>query len=197
MMFSWNLSEVFTLTNSLSYSDPVMEYQWTERDLPDGVVRLGASEPVSHSTYVMYHGTSSRNARSILASGFCQSADGMLGRGVYLSRDLNKARCYPAFHPESDQVVIRVKVNVGKVIAINYQNHPFQKSWHEYGYDTAWVPPMCGMVNCGLEEDCVWDPRRIEIIDTINPQPVSAGILAAGVAVLSGIALLALALVKS
>ncbi|XP_035510182.1 uncharacterized protein LOC118322578 [Morone saxatilis] len=157
------------------------------------------SVPVSHSTYVMYHGTSSRNARSILASGFCQSADGMLGRGVYLSRDLNKARCYPAGHPESDQVVIRVKVNVGKVIAINYQNHPLQKSWHEYGYDTAWVPPLCGMVSCGLEEDCVWDPRRIEIIDTINPQPVedSGGILAVGLAVLSGIALLALAFVKN
>ncbi|KAF3699735.1 hypothetical protein EXN66_Car015422 [Channa argus] len=107
-------------------------------------------------------------------SGFRQSKDGMLGPGVYLSRDLQKASRYPIDHPEHDRVVIRVMVDVGKVIAINCQRHPRQKTWHDpkYGpvYDTAWVPPGCGMVKSGLEEDCVWDPNRIQIIGTIKPK---------------------------
>ncbi|XP_038594397.1 uncharacterized protein LOC119917986 [Micropterus salmoides] len=151
-----------------------MQYQWAEDDfsLPYGVNRLGLSEPVSGNKYIMYHGTTRQNAQSILATGFQQSEDGMLGRGVYLSRDVEKARRYPIGHPECDKVVIRVLVNVGQVIAINFKGHPRQKTWHAYGYDTAWVPPGCGMVKSGLEEDCVWDPCQIQIIDTINPRPV-------------------------
>lgn len=151
-----------------------MQYQWAEDDfdLPYGAVRLGLSEPERDKTYVMYHGTTRQNAQAIRAAGFRQSAGGMLGRGVYLSRDLEKARRYPIDHPESDKVVIKVVVDVGKVICINRQNHPLQMTWHDYGYDTAWVPPKCGMVRSGLEEDCVWDPTRIQILSTIKPRPV-------------------------
>lgn len=39
----------------------------------------------------------------------------MLGRGVYLSQNLEEASQYPLDYPEEDSVVIRVKVNVGKV----------------------------------------------------------------------------------
>uniref|UniRef100_A0A3Q3F079 PARP catalytic domain-containing protein n=1 Tax=Labrus bergylta TaxID=56723 RepID=A0A3Q3F079_9LABR len=158
-------------------------YQWAEDDgdLPLGVGRLDLSEPVSGRRYVMYHGTTSQAARSIMATGFQQSAGGMLGPGVYLSRVLDKASRYPIKHPEHDRVVIKVVVNVGRVIAINYQGHPRQKTWHDYRYgevfDTAWVPPRCGMVSSGLEEDCVWDPNRIQIISAIKPRPMqpSAG----------------------
>ncbi|KAK7884790.1 hypothetical protein WMY93_027913 [Mugilogobius chulae] len=125
----------------------------------------------SSQTYLMYHGTSSRCAQSIWSCGFKQSSKGMLGPGVYLSRDLQKASRYPINHPEHDRVVIRVLVNVGRVIVINRQNHPLQKTWHDHGYDTAWVPPNCGMVPSGLEENCVWDPRRVQIIDFVKPQP--------------------------
>ncbi|XP_068581704.1 grass carp reovirus (GCRV)-induced gene 2e [Cebidichthys violaceus] len=155
--------------------DTNMQYQWAEDDfeLPEGVYPLGLSEPLRGRTYVMYHGTTKATAQLILKNGFQQSADGMLGRGVYLSRDLQKASRYPIDHPESDKVVIKVQVNVGKVIAINRQYHPRQKTWHDprYGevFDTAWVPPNCGMVPSGLEEDCVWDPNRIKILKTINP----------------------------
>uniref|UniRef100_A0A3B4ZHE0 PARP catalytic domain-containing protein n=1 Tax=Stegastes partitus TaxID=144197 RepID=A0A3B4ZHE0_9TELE len=150
-----------------------MQYQWAEYDsLPVGVVRLETQRPDNGKTYVMYHGTTRRNALSITISGFRQSADGMLGRGIYLSRDLQKASRYPLNHPEHDRVVLKVTVNVGKVIAINYQGHPLQKNWHDYGYDTAWVPPNCGMVNSGLQENCVWDPERIQIIKVVKPKPV-------------------------
>ncbi|GAA6222121.1 uncharacterized protein LOC108888610 [Lates japonicus] len=149
-------------------------FQWAEDDfdLPVGVFPLGLSAPVNGRKYVMYHGTTRSNAQSILDNGFCQSRGGMLGRGVYLSRDLQKASRYPLHHPESDRVVVKVVVNVGRVIAINYQGHPLQKTWHNHGYNTAWVPPNCGMVQSGLEEDCVWDPNRIQIINIIKPRPV-------------------------
>lgn len=149
-----------------------MSYRWVEDDgdLPPGVQVLGHSEPISGRTYVMYHGTSSRCAQSILSQGFRQSPDGMLGPGVYLSRSLEKASRYPINHPEWDRVVIKVRANVGNVIVIKRQNHRMQKTWHSHGYDTAWVPPNCGMVKSGLEENCIWDPERVTIIGTIEPQ---------------------------
>uniref|UniRef100_A0A3Q4GRA7 PARP catalytic domain-containing protein n=1 Tax=Neolamprologus brichardi TaxID=32507 RepID=A0A3Q4GRA7_NEOBR len=128
------------------------------------VVPLSPTTP----TYIMYHGTTRACARSILASGFCQSPDGMLGRGVYLTRDLKKASRYPIDHPDYDKIVIKVKVRVGKVKIIDHQDHPLRKCWYYHGYDTAWVPPYCGMVQSGQEEDCVWDPNRIKIISTIK-----------------------------
>uniref|UniRef100_A0A8C6UGV0 PARP catalytic domain-containing protein n=1 Tax=Neogobius melanostomus TaxID=47308 RepID=A0A8C6UGV0_9GOBI len=107
----------------------------------------------------MYHGIRSRSAELIQESGFEQSEDGTLGRGVYLSRNLQKASRYPRRCPEKDRVVIRVFVNVGKVIAINYQGHLLQKTWYTH-YDTAWVPPNCGVGRGNLEKNCVWDPKK-------------------------------------
>lgn len=149
------------------------QVHWAEDDLhvPAGVYYLGLEDvPLDHHSYVMYHGTTRRNAQLIQATGFRPSKGGMLGRGVYLSRDLEKASCYPVNHPEYDRVVIKVVVNVGKVMHIDRQHHPYQKSWHERGYDTAWVPPHCGMVRSGREEACVWDPNRIQILKVIQPR---------------------------
>uniref|UniRef100_A0A3Q2QUE3 PARP catalytic domain-containing protein n=1 Tax=Fundulus heteroclitus TaxID=8078 RepID=A0A3Q2QUE3_FUNHE len=148
--------------------------QWAEDDFspPPGAFRLDTPQPADDRTYIMYHGTTRACAEQIRGTGFRQSKDGMLGPGVYLSRDLQKASRYPIDHPEEDKVVIKVMVNVGKVIAINYQNHPLQKTWHYYGFNTAWVPPNCGMVPSGLEEDCVWDPRQIWITELITPRAV-------------------------
>ncbi len=144
---------------------------WAENDLYPGVPCLQSyTEPVNGYIYIMYHGTSRYAAQQIMACGFKPSADGMLGRGVYLSRDLNKASRYPLHLPEDQRAVIRVQVNVGRVKKIDYQGHPLQRTWHENGYDTAWCPPNCGMVPSGLEEDCVWDPQRIQIIDIIHPK---------------------------
>ncbi|KAK3523518.1 hypothetical protein QTP70_001887 [Hemibagrus guttatus] len=147
---------------------------WAEDDLGPGIPCLTSLiEPADGQVYRMYHGTSAEAAEQIKRTGFRQSADGMLGRGVYLSRDLNKASRYPLGLPEWQRVVIRVRVNVGRVKKIDYQGHPMQKTWHDHGYDTAWCPPNCGMVPSGLEEDCVWDPRCIKVIDIIRPKPTS------------------------
>ena len=158
-------------------------YSWEEDDfqLPYGVEKCGHEQPNCNKTYVMYHGTTRTNATAIQRNGFKQSADGMLGCGVYLSRDLQKASRYPIDPalPDSERVVFRVKVNVGNVIKINYQGHPRQNNWHKrrYGevFDTAWCPPDCGMTKSGLEEDCVWDPSRIKIDKCITPTPLMQG----------------------
>lgn len=66
----------------------------------------------------MYHGTTKDNAKAIHDNGFRQSEDGMLGPGVYLSRDLQKASRYPIRdppYPDEEKAVLKVKVNVGKV----------------------------------------------------------------------------------
>ncbi|KAG5847181.1 hypothetical protein ANANG_G00123300 [Anguilla anguilla] len=133
------------------------------------------SEPKNGQTYIMYHGTSKEAAKQIMANGFRQSKVGMFGRGVYVSRDLQKASRYPLDLPEHQRVVLKLRVRVGRVKKIDYQGHPMQKTWHtEHGYDTAWCPPNCGMVKSGLEEDCVWDPKRITVINAIYPKPSSA-----------------------
>ena len=106
----------------------------------------------------MYHGTSDSAARAIEAHGFQVSEDGMLGKGVYVSRDIDKAKAYGS-------VVLRVRVRTGKVKKITQQGDPLQKQWHQHGYDTAWVPPDCGMVASGKQEDCVRDPARLTVVD--------------------------------
>uniref|UniRef100_A0AAZ3PD63 PARP catalytic domain-containing protein n=1 Tax=Oncorhynchus tshawytscha TaxID=74940 RepID=A0AAZ3PD63_ONCTS len=130
--------------------------------------RMALSGPRNGRTYIMYHGTSWWAAQKIMAKGFCQSKCGMLGQGVYLSRDLEKASRYPLDLTEHQKVVIKVKVNVGKVKKVDRQGHPLQKTWHDEGYDSAWVPPNSGMVKSGLEENCVWDPNRITVLYTIK-----------------------------
>ncbi|XP_060790885.1 uncharacterized protein LOC132894785 [Neoarius graeffei] len=161
-------------TSGAFYDHTSVNIMWAEDDLRPGIPCLeSGSEPDNGRVYRMYHGTSADAAAKIMTTGFKQSEDGMLGRGVYLSRDLNKASRYPLELPEHQRVVIMVKVNVGRVKKIEYQGHPLQKTWHDHGYDTAWCPPRCGMVPSGLEEDCVWDPSRIEVINIIHPSTTS------------------------
>ncbi|KAM3611711.1 uncharacterized protein V6R79_023052 [Siganus canaliculatus] len=124
-----------------------------------------AQEPKDRGVYTMYHGTTIASARLIIANGFKQSSGGMLGRGVYVSRDKKKADRYPLYNDGSDRVVFELRVKVGRVKRIDIDNHPMQKTWNANGYDTAWVPPNCGMkaVPSGLEEDCVYDPKNVKV----------------------------------
>lgn len=119
-----------------------------------------------HRSYIMYHGTTLKAAQKIKCKGFRRSSDGMLGPGVYVSRSEDKAMRYP-LDPDPDEklAMLKLRVRVGRVKRIDKQGHPLQKTWHQHGYDTAWVPPNCGMVPSGLEENCVWDPDRIEVLD--------------------------------
>ncbi|KAL2094968.1 hypothetical protein ACEWY4_009687 [Coilia grayii] len=124
-------------------------------------------EPKSGRTYTMFHGTHLSNAKTIINNGFQPSKDGLLGTGVYISRNKDKAKCYPLKTDKNEKVVFKLKVSVGKVKKIDCDNHPMQKTWHQNGYDCAWVPPKSNIssIKSGREEDCVWDPKRITIVD--------------------------------
>lgn len=120
------------------------------------------------TTYIMYHGTTMKAAQKIKRYGFICSADGMLGPGVYVSRSFKKAACYPKRAKGHKLAVLKLSVRVGRVKKIDRQDHHLQKSWHQAGYDTAWVPPNCGMVKSGRQENCVWDPKRIRVLSIQN-----------------------------
>lgn len=141
-------------------------YGW-EVDYDEDRHLRAEQEPKSGRHYTMYHGTKVQAARQIIQNGFRQSSGGMLGLGVYVSRNQKKAERYPLNTTVTDRVVLKLSVDCGKVKRIDKDDHPMQKTWHSNGYDTAWVPPNCGMkaVPSGLEEDCVWDPKRIEVTD--------------------------------
>uniref|UniRef100_A0A8C4RJU3 PARP catalytic domain-containing protein n=1 Tax=Erpetoichthys calabaricus TaxID=27687 RepID=A0A8C4RJU3_ERPCA len=131
-------------------------------------------KPTNSKVYVMYHGTTRKNANIIMEKGFKRSTKGMLGPGVYVSRDPKKALRYPLKVKPGNQVVLELLVNVGMVKKINRQGHPMQKTWHKHGYDTAWVPPDCGMVDSHLEEDCIWDPKRIKVLNILEPDELNS-----------------------
>ncbi|MEE6484779.1 hypothetical protein FKM82_014023 [Ascaphus truei] len=138
---------------------------WDEESLPGftEICLISLQQPQSNKVYVMFHGTTVQAATQIILGGFQVSKDGMLGRGVYVSRDIEKAKRYP-LNAVKDKVVLKLRVNVGNVKMIDHQGHPWQKTWHDHGYDTAWVPAHSTMVESGLEEDCVWDPQRIKVV---------------------------------
>ncbi|XP_020384979.1 uncharacterized protein LOC109929805 [Rhincodon typus] len=141
-------------------------YGWQVIHEDNGHLKSG-QELINGRGYTMYHGTHKNNAASIIQSGFVPSQDGLLGAGVYVSRDVTKAKAYPKQTATCDKVVFKLKVRVGKVKKIDTDNHPLQKTWHQHGYDTAWVPPKCGMlfIPSGKEEDCIWNPKRITVVD--------------------------------
>lgn len=147
---------------------------WEAECLPNfrEILLRSNDRPKNGKIYVMYHGTTVDAAIEIIENGFKRSRDGMLGKGVYVSRDLNKALRYP-LEDHWDQVILKLRVNVGRVKMIDCQHHPLQKRWHKEGYDTAWVPEYSGMVSSGLEEDCIWDPNRIKVVGIEKSPPLS------------------------
>ena len=113
----------------------------------------------SGRTFVMYHGTTWRNWQRIKQHGFLlsNSASG-LGEGVYLTRSERKAEFY---RKSKWGVIIKVRVELGKMVTISRQGHHLQKSWQMAGYDSAFAP--AGAIG-RREENCVLDPSRITIL---------------------------------
>ena len=111
-------------------------------------------------TFVMFHGTSRENWRSIEQGGFTPSREGGLGAGVYVTRNEQKAAWYSGKH-FTNGVIIKLKVALGRYVEINKQGHPLQMTWMKHGYDSAFAP--AGAIGV-REENCIADPSRIEII---------------------------------
>ena len=110
-----------------------------------------------------WHGTGYEFAKSIKKNGFIVSIDGLLGKGVYVSRDITKAMEFAKNKPKP--TLLKLKVINGKMININ--DHPeYQKSWHSK-FDIAYIPANS---ITRREEYCIKDPKMITIEEIIeNP----------------------------
>ena len=84
----------------------------------------------------------------------------MLGAGIYVSRSIEKAAAY-------GDTVLKLLVYPGHTCKINRQGHPLQKTWHG-DYSSAWVPPDCGMVDSGLEENFIKSTDQIKVVGTLG-----------------------------
>ncbi|CAE8674433.1 unnamed protein product [Polarella glacialis] len=113
--------------------------------------------------FKMYHGTTEELANKILRTKLIPPVSGgSLGSGVYLSRTIERA------HENGAHVVLEVSVNLGRVKRIGYRNHALQKTWSRQGYDSAWVPAGSKINITDLEEDCVYDPLRLQVIQRVQ-----------------------------
>jgi hypothetical protein len=58
-------------------------------------------------------------------------------------------------------VIIKLRVDLGRHITITTQNRTkMMSTWRDEGYDSAYAP--AGVI--GLEENCISDPLRIEVL---------------------------------
>ena len=85
----------------------------------------------------------------------------MLGAGVYVSRDEHKTHNYGRYS-------LKLLVYTGNCKVIRHQGDPMQKTWQDHGYDSAWVPPNCGMVSSGMEENCIKSPKAIMVLGMVR-----------------------------
>ena len=114
---------------------------------------------IESEAFFAWHGTSYESAKNIEKNGFIPSLSGLLGKGVYVSTDRSKALCFA--QSKTKGVLIKVKVNPGKVIKDPTSN--LMSSWHENGYDTAYIPASSSTTQ--RTEHCIWDPKRVEFLE--------------------------------
>lgn len=145
---------------------------------------LSASERQGHyssgSNYrnlkIVYHGTTSARADSILREGIRPSRSGMLGPGIYVSADYNKAWREAKKKVRQDRKgqpnVLEFVADVGNVMIIDNKDHPQRWNW-QHTHDSAWVPPntrdMCPIG--GSEETCLTDPGRLQYVARYRNPP--------------------------
>ena len=104
--------------------------------------------------FVMYHATKRQNLASIVKNGFKLSTIGMLGPGIYLSRDINKTRAY-------GDVCLKVLVYTGKTVKVHSSDN--QGSWRG-SFDSAYLPPNNNVVASGFDETCVKSNKQVNIL---------------------------------
>lgn len=112
----------------------------------------------SDEVFVMYHGTKLENVESILKNGLKASEKGMLGAGVYASREIDKTLAY-------GPVTFTLIVLTGRVCRVEVDKGPETLAWQKT-HDTAWVPN--GVVPSGRQENCVKDANRVRILGIIR-----------------------------
>ena len=113
-----------------------------------------------------WHGTDFDSAMNIKVDGFKVSIDGLLGKGVYISRDITKAMEFAK--SKLRPTLIKLKVKNGKIINIG-EHQDFKKRWHS-DFDIAYIPEN---TMTRREEYCIKDPKMITIEEIIENPPES------------------------
>lgn len=128
----------------------------------------GSEVKVQQDHCIMYHGTTLKAARHIQRYGFIPSKDVSLGPSVYVSRNFQKAVHYPGMPKQGQRLaILKLRVCMGKVLEINGMDHSLRKSWHQAGYDAAWIPANT-LTGERLEEHCIWDPKQLTVLNIIT-----------------------------
>ena len=102
----------------------------------------------------MYHATKASNVKSILTNGFRESTQGMLGPGLYVSRDIDKTRAYGG-------VCFKLLVYTGKTTLVTKPDS--SGSWRSE-YDSAYLPPNNNVVTSKREETCLKSVNQARIL---------------------------------
>jgi len=120
----------------------------------------------------MFHGTSRAAWDGIQRDGFRRAGDdgSGLGRGVYLSYNINKTNFYRHSCDNNHNkyncgcdggVVIKCTVDIGRQFTLGDRNDPMRTAWQEHGYDSAFAGE--GVIG-KRPEFCIADPGRITIV---------------------------------
>lgn len=145
----------------------------------------------------MFHATDSNAATAIVQSQrFRRSTRGLLGPGVYLSKDRGKAEAYR--NPVGTGPMLKCRVKLGVCIELHDRNgrpDPLMTTWHSHcspcrgcslpggrcevtgpRYNSAWAPAgQCRAAHCKLEENCVYNPERIDHIEIVDGPGMGMG----------------------
>ena len=118
------------------------------------LVRTDASTGIHHGFYVMYHATKKENVSRILTDGFRESTGGMLGPGLYVSRDIDKTRAY-------GDVCFKLLVYIGitKLMAEVDTSGDWRSHHH-----SAYLPPNNDVVSSKREETCLKSAQQARIL---------------------------------
>ena len=110
-------------------------------------------------------GTSWSNAQKIAREGFKPSDDGLLGPGVYVTGDVEKAKRFAANlrHGDEDGCLVKCRVTVdeNKVKTRTHATNSTQLNGQTA--DCVWYP---GGGSVKRPEVCITDPSKIEILSS-------------------------------
>ena len=126
-------------------------------------------DSTSGEAFKFFHGTSWHSAQRIQREGFVESADGCLGRGIYVARE-EKARRFAedsARHGGDVGGLVEVLVHVRKVKYVRSNN----TTWRGEGFDACRAEQTSASTNM---EWCIKSQRQVKII-RITQVPVPGG----------------------
>lgn len=136
---------------------------------PNARNRIAKGKNNHSGVYKMYHGTTKAAAHSIKKHGFKASIGdplkpNLLGKGVSVTRDIKKARRYGPW-------ILRLRVSLGKCRRMTSKtSQHMRRTWHSFGYDSAWIPRKSAWIHKGNEEFSIFKPSRITVLAVLRPR---------------------------